>query len=211
MKTGINADFSMICENRYIGSIFANLIVRFFERTILALLLGMAATACVVPSDIETRPMADMDVEEMEESYEYWPAIQSTVPPAGRVVLPAGCTKALFEIVLEDIPDPADPRYAQMQIRWFMDYNDDAPNIICVGGWERGIKCEINPGYYYDPVAPDEAHLLEVVISDLGFEPADVGRKSRTPVEGAGYNERSWMILIDEELPWDNPDLRCQP
>lgn len=167
-----------------------------------ALLLAFLLAACVVPEDIRERPDGD---EEFEYEDDYWPVIRNVKPAFGKSTIPRDCRRWTFQIL--DLNQPEDPSVS-LSIRWFLDYDQNAPKIDGVGMTYALPARQVSGS----EEAPALQHVLEVVVSDKGFvqDQADSDLRT-TPVDAHTYYG-VWFITLDTSLtiPDDEQEAQCQ-
>jgi len=169
-------------------------------RLALGLVLGLCVLSCVVPEDIRERP-SDGDGE-TETPYDYWPVIVPVRPAVGRTIVPAQCDSFTFHFELTRLPDATDTERIQgLEVHWFW---DGGSNPVSIGRIREGLlvgnRYDINPKTLYDEHKPDAVHLLEVIVSDLGFEPTVISPDNRTPISGAHVAWAYWFIVLDPDI-----------
>ncbi|RJO72611.1 MAG: hypothetical protein C4523_02940 [Myxococcales bacterium] len=151
--------------------------------------MAVCLGACVVPQDIRERPPADTDAGE-EEEYEYWPVITNPNPAPGLVKVPAEVDSFPFIINSLLPPDENDSlRRNDLEIRWFLDFESN-PTILRTDTLDSEQIYRLDPNVL-DP--PDDLHILEVIVSDLGFVGGDDPKE--TPPNAHTYTV-VWAIQI---------------
>lgn len=156
------------------------------------LLLFPLFKGCLLPADIEERSsQASMNPDETG----YLLGIENPYPPEGVLVLPADCPLARFRILLKETPEKGDTINETLEIRWFLDYEEN-PNVVCLGDKITGLVCTLSP----NQLSKNETHLLEAVVSDLGFQSGDETPINRAAIEGANIEAARWLLRLDDAL-----------
>lgn len=161
-------------------------------------LFCLIMTGCLLPADIRERPEGD------QEEYEYWPVITNSLPSGGKQVMVKSCEYARFSVIFAEAPDPDDEeRNLNFSVRWYLDRSSNPNPIVRTRGWSDFKMTET---IQFDTLDSDGTYLLEVFVSDLGFDDSQ-----REPLvnPGAHSDRWTWEITFDQNIDNDNPE-DCQ-
>ncbi len=171
-------------------------------RLAVVLLSVLLLASCVVPEDIRERVDGDDD---FELENDYWPVIRNVKPAFGKTTIPRDCRRWTFQIL--DVNMPEDPD-VNLSIRWFLDYDQNAPKIDGVG-MTYALPARQVSGSEESPILQ---HVLEVVVSDKGFVQDQADSDLRTTPADAHTYYGVWFITLDTSLtiPDEEQEAQCQ-
>ena len=157
--------------------------------------LAGALCGCVVPEDIKQRPSVDVP------EGDYWPSLVNPQPVSqGKLVLPASCTKYTFKVMLTDLPPADDVTYQYFEVRWYLDY--DSKTHPSDAGYSRARELVHSQSINLHELAladKDAFHVVEVLVSDRGFEDynvAPINRKTAAKAHTALY---TWSFTLSDD------------
>lgn len=160
-----------------------------------ALLLCAALLGCVVPEDIKQRPQSDTG------EGDYWPDFVNPQPVSqGKLLLPASCTGYTFKIMLTALPPADDTLYQDFEVRWFLDY--DAVSNPHEVGYSRSRELVHSQALNLKEIAlagGESTHIMEVLVSDRGFEDSNVAPAFRKTVAKAHTALYTWVFTLGDD------------
>ncbi len=173
----------------------------FIDLCFVTLCFVLALSSCVVSEEINRRVDGDL---EFEEEISSWPIMKNVKPPFGQTEVHQDCPNWTFSILdLSTTEDGGGEN--DYSIRWFLDYEEAEPKIDGVG-----MTYTLNPQRIAAQDTEDTRHILEVIVSDMGFVEGDEGADLRTIPIGAHTDHNSWIIDFVSEPPITNPVEQCQ-
>ena len=159
-----------------------------------ALMALAALSGCVVPEDIKQRPQGD------DSEGDYWPNFVNPQPVSqGALRLPASCTGYTFKIMLTSLPPADDPLYQDFEVRWFLDYDAANPHEV---GYSRSRELVHSQSLNLKEIAfsgNDSTHIVEVLVSDRGFEDSNVAPAFRKTVAKAHFALYTWVFTLGDD------------